>query len=161
MTAAQIIEKLQLLPHPEGGYYKETYRSALTMEAHGGTERNVSTTIYYLLENDNKSHFHRIKSDEFWFFHQGNPIELLVIDKGKIERIVIGNNIDKGELPQAMVPAGKWFAAHIQNETGFALTSCTVAPGFDFVDFELATKEELLRENPELIDGVEMFIKKS
>ncbi len=158
MTAAQIIEKLQLIPHPEGGFYKETYRSDLIMTASAGNQRNVSTAIYYLLENDSKSNFHRIKSDEFWFFHQGNPIELLIIDDGELKSMVIGNNLDKGELPQAMIPAGKWFAAHIQNEIGFALVSCTVAPGFDFVDFELATRNDLLLRNRESLDIVEEFI---
>lgn len=159
MNASQLIERLQLLPHPEGGYYKETYRSALKIAAHGGAERNVSTTIYYLLENDNKSHFHRIKSDEFWFFHQGNPIEILVIDNGHINSIILGNDIEKGELPQAMVPAGMWFAAHIQSESGFALTSCTVAPGFDFADFELADRNVLLNECPGSKDVVGRFIR--
>ena len=154
MQADQLIKTLNLTPHPEGGYYRETYRSSTLMQTNEGEERNVSTAIYFLLENDNRSRFHRIKSDEMWFFHQGKTLEILLVRNNALERILLGNDIKKGELPQAMIPAGSWFASHVKDEDGFALVSCTVAPGFDFADFEMATTEhiaELLADESEIV----------
>jgi uncharacterized protein len=156
MTAQDIITQLQMLPHPEGGYYKETYRSGETISVHGN-ERNVSTAIYFLLENKNKSHFHRIQSDELWFFHQGEPLEILSIQNGELVSTILGNNIVKGELPQAIIPANTWFASHVKDETGYALVSCTVAPGFDFADFELAERNDLIAQYPQLKQIIEEF----
>ncbi|MCR5890026.1 cupin domain-containing protein [Hymenobacter sp. J193] len=157
MTAQNIIHRLQLLPHPEGGYYRETYRSAQTMETAEGQTRHVSTAIYYLLENEDKSHFHRIKSDELWFFHQGQALEIILLTHGQPTRIVLGSNFANGELPQAAIPANTWFAAHLPRSTGYALVSCTVAPGFDFVDFELADRAALTHEFPQWPELVEQF----
>ncbi|GAB3649528.1 cupin domain-containing protein [Hymenobacter agri] len=157
MSAQPIIELLQLLPHPEGGYYRETYRAAPTLATTEGQTRNVSTAIYYLLENEDKSHFHRIKSDELWFFHQGQPLEILLLTDGQLSRIVLGNDLAAGAVPQAMVPANTWFAAHLPQRTGYALVSCTVAPGFDFQDFELAERGALTREFPHLTEVVTQF----
>lgn len=156
MNSQDIITKLQMLPHPEGGYYKETYRSSETMTVDRG-ERNVNTAIYFLLENKNKSHFHRIQSDELWFFHQGEPLEILSIQNGELVSTILGNNIEEGELPQAVIPANTWFASHVKNETGYALVSCTVAPGFDFADFELAERNELIEKYPHLRQIIEEF----
>ena len=117
----------------------------------------MSTAIYYLLQNDDKSHFHRIASDELWFFHNGNPLEIVYIQNGSIRTIILGNDIEKGEVPQAMIPMGVWFASRIKDESGYSLVSCTVAPGFDFTDFELARKEEMLFDYPHLEVYIEKF----
>ncbi|AHJ97938.1 cupin domain-containing protein [Hymenobacter swuensis] len=157
MTAQEIIQHLQLLPHPEGGYYRETYRATDTLTTAEGNTRSVSTAIYYLLENEDKSHFHRIKSDELWFFHQGQALEIILLTPGQPTRLVLGSNFSSGELPQAVVPANTWFAAHLPHRAGFALVSCTVAPGFDFADFELAERAALLAEFPQEAELVEQF----
>ena len=159
MSAQPIIHQLQLLPHPEGGYYRETYRAAPTLATAAGQTRNVSTAIYYLLENEDKSHFHRIKSDELWFFHQGQPLEIVLLPDGQLSRIVLGNDLAAGAVPQAVIPANTWFAAHLPQGTGYALVSCTVAPGFDFLDFELAERAALTREFPHLAEVVTQFTK--
>jgi predicted cupin superfamily sugar epimerase len=157
MSAKSIIQKLQLIPHPEGGFYKETYISKQSMTTNDGKQRNVSTAIYYLLENEDKSLFHRIKSDELWFFHQGNPIEIIFIHNSLISSIILGNDLKKGELPQAKIPANTWFAAKIKNDTGYSLVSCVVAPGFDFADFQLAKKADLILEYPHLKEIIIKF----
>ncbi|RAK70476.1 cupin domain-containing protein [Hymenobacter edaphi] len=157
MTAQDIIRHLQLLPHPEGGYYRETYRAAQALSTDAGHRRSVSTAIYYLLENQDKSHFHRIQSDELWFFHQGQALEIVVLSDGQARSIVLGPDFAAGEVPQAVVPAGAWFGARLQEGAGFALVSCTVAPGFDFADFELAQRAELTAEFPQLRELIAQF----
>ncbi|NVO02553.1 MAG: cupin domain-containing protein [Bacteroidetes bacterium] len=157
MNSQEIIEKLQLKSHPEGGYYKETYRSEQRIELLPGKSRNLSTTIYYLLENDNKSHFHRIKSDEFWFFHQGEAMEIVFLQDQKMNVINLGNDLNKGEVPQAWIPANTWFAASVKESKGYSLVSCTVAPGFDFNDFELAKKEHLIQGFPQFETIIEKY----
>lgn len=152
-----IIDKLQLLPHPEGGFYKETYRAEMKIANENGHLRNVSTAIFYLLEGSDRSHFHRIKSDELWFFHAGQTLEILVLNDHGIEKILLGNNFEAGELPQACIPANSWFASHVNEEKGFALVSCTVAPGFDFADFEMAEREALIRAFPEHQETILQF----
>lgn len=157
MSAKELIEKLKMQPHPEGGYFKETYRASQTIVTGNGKPRNVSTAIYFLLENENRSNFHRIQSDELWFFHFGKPLEILFIQEGRIQSVILGNDILNGELPQAMIPAKTWFASHVKNESGYALVSCTVAPGFDFADFELADRKDLTEEYPHLEEQIEKF----
>lgn len=148
MQAADYIKHLELLPHPEGGYYKETYRSAATMEANGGL-RNVSTSIYYLLQQGDFSGFHRIKSDECWHFYAGSTLLVHVIDEeGAYTCIRLGNHLEQHEQLQAVVPAGAWFASEPAPGTAFALVGCTVAPGFDFADFEMAQQAPLLQQFP-------------
>jgi predicted cupin superfamily sugar epimerase len=153
MQAAQLIEQLQLQPHPEGGYYREMYRSAATVPvawtAGGADERNACTAIYYLLERGDFSGFHRIKSDELWHFYAGGVLLLhLLYHDGRYEQIALGN-----ELPQAsffaLMPAGVWFAAEPAPGTLFTLAGCTVSPGFDFRDFEMAGKADLLAQWPQ------------
>jgi predicted cupin superfamily sugar epimerase len=156
MNAQELILKLELIPHPEGGYYKEMYRSEETMDTPQGN-RNVCTSIYYLLENHDKSNFHRIKSDECWFFHQGDALEIFVLDNVTLKTITLGNDIMDGQLPQAVIPANQWFAVKVKNESGFALVSCTVAPGFDFRDFELAERKNLVKEFGRFESLVEAF----
>jgi predicted cupin superfamily sugar epimerase len=158
MDSKEIIQNLQLQPHPEGGFYRETYRSGQTLITDDGRTRNVSTAIYYLLENEDKSHFHRIQSDELWHFHQGKPMEIFMIHEGQVIVATLGNDLAKGELPQIVLPAHRWFAARVKDSAGYSLVSCTVAPGFDFTDFELAKKETLIREFPHLKEVIEVFI---
>lgn len=149
-----IIEHYGMLPHPEGGYYKETYRAteqiphnALPKRFAGS--RHFSTAIYFLLEQGNFSAFHRIKSDECWHFYAGGTLLVYVIDEtGLMQIIRLGNNILAGEVFQYVVPAGCWFASVPAEETAFSFVGCTVAPGFDFADFELADKNELIQQYP-------------
>lgn len=150
MTANDWINKLTLLPHPEGGYYKETYRSPED-SAFKGFEgnRNISTAIYFLLQEKDKSHFHRIQSDELWFFHEGEALEIFILREKEVEVIALGKNIHAGEQLQAIIPAGLWFGARLKYQEGYALVSCTVAPGFDFRDFELGKRGELMELFPQ------------
>lgn len=157
MPAQDLIRALQLQPHPEGGYYRETYRAAQQLLTADQQLRSVSTAIYYLLENQDKSHFHRIQSDELWFFHQGQPLEIVYLDGDEARRIQLGHDLTRGEVPQVLIPAHTWFAAHIPAGTGFALVSCTVAPGFDFADFELADRPALRAQYPQLAGLIELF----
>jgi predicted cupin superfamily sugar epimerase len=157
MNAQSIIDKLKLTPHPEGGFYKETYRSDYTIVNAKKENRHVSTAIYYLLEDEDKSHFHRIQSDELWFFHLGQPLEVILIEGGHLTTTILGNDIKKDEYPQVIIPANTWFAARVKNGKGFSLVSCTVSPGFDFADFSLAKREDLVQQFPHLKDVIEKF----
>ncbi len=158
MTSKELIFQLELRPHPEGGYFRETYRSGQVLHLPAGKSRNVSTAIYYLLEDDDKSRLHRIQSDELWFFHQGEPLEVVFINEaGEAGTILLGNNVNHGEVPQAMIPAKLWFGSRVRSSSGYSLVSCTVAPGFDFADFEMAEKETLLREFPHLEELIQQF----
>lgn len=145
------ISHLNLKPHPEGGYYAETYRSdgiipATALKNFAGS-RHYSTAIYYLLEQGSFSAFHRIKSDEFWHYYAGDTLLIHVLhDNGKHECIELGAAIDKGETFQFVVPANTWFAAECSANSRFVLSGCTVAPGFDFADFEIADKHRLINE---------------
>jgi predicted cupin superfamily sugar epimerase len=157
MTAETIIEKLKLTTHPEGGLYRETYRGKELITLGNDKKRNTSTAIYYLLKDTDKSHFHKVYSDELWFFHQGEPLEIFMItNDGKIEMKTLGNRLDLDEEPQVVIKANVWFAAQVKNEKGFTLVSCVVAPGFDFSDFELANKNELIK----LFPGIKTEIEK-
>lgn len=144
-SASYWIEHLELIPHPEGGYYKETYKSERTMtisdDGKFPSERAFSTGIYFLLGPDDFSTFHRIKSDEMWHFYEGGPLEVLYFQDG-LQRIVLGREIDKGQKLQAVVPANTWFASRPMTKE-YALVGCTVAPGFDFRDFEMAEAKSL------------------
>jgi predicted cupin superfamily sugar epimerase len=157
MNAQDLIQNLQLLPHPEGGYYKETYRSGQTVVVGPEKVRNISTAIFYLLENEDRSVFHRIQSDELWFFHQGQPLEIVSIQDGQLVSIILGNAVEKGEIPQATIAANTWFGARIKSSSGYSLVSCTVAPGFDFADFEIGNRTTLLEEYPHLKSIIEAF----
>jgi uncharacterized protein len=153
-TAQQFIDHYGLLPHPEGGWYKETYRSseiipAASLPARFGGDRNFSTAIYFLLEQGNFSGFHKIKSDECWHFYSGQVLHVYVLhEDGKMDIIKLGSDILNGELFQFVVPANCWFASRPAQESAFCFVGCTVAPGFDFTDFEMAKGEELIRMYP-------------
>jgi uncharacterized protein len=147
-----LISTLGLLKHPEGGYYKETYRSTLrltkgSLPANFSGDRDLSTSIYFLLPSSEKSLLHRIKSDELWHFHAGTALSIYVINDNGLTIHKLGSNVLIGESFQVMVPANSWFGA-INENGGFTLAACTVAPGFDFHDFELARREELLKQFP-------------
>jgi hypothetical protein len=157
MSAQEVIDKLKLTPHPEGGFYKETYRSDYTIVNERKENRNVSTAIYYLLEDEDKSLFHRIQSDELWFFHLGQPLEIILIRYEHLTTIILGNDIEKDEFPQIRIPGNTWFAARVKNAKGFSLVSCSVSPGFDFADFDLAKREDLVQQFPHLKDVIEEF----
>ncbi len=152
-SAAEIVARLELLPHPEGGYFRESYRAAGEIP---GLGRSHSTAIYYLIEGGDRSKLHRIKSDEIWHFYFGDPIVIAEIDgAGSVTETVLGQDLSEGQLPQHVVPAGRWFGAFLPKGEGYALVGCTVAPGFDFADFEMGKKDELFALYPkarELID---------
>ncbi len=151
----KIIETLEMKKHPEGGFYKETYRSDGVIPQDvlkGGFsgDRNYCTAIYFLLTAENFSAFHRIKQDEIWHFYHGNSLYVHEITReGVYIKHLIGMDIDKGELPQLVVPAGSWFASAVKDEVGYSFVGCTVSPGFDFKDFEMADRENLIRQFPE------------
>lgn len=145
------IEKLELEPHPEGGYFRQTYRSELMIPRQGlpsgfSGERRASTAIYFLLEGKNFSAFHRLRSDEMWHFYAGSRLLVHVIDPaGEYSSTLLGSDPEAGHGFQAVVRAGCWFASHVADWESWALVGCTVAPGFDFEDFELGRRDELLR----------------
>ncbi|MCP4551794.1 MAG: cupin domain-containing protein [Bacteroidetes bacterium] len=148
--ANNIIRALNLALHPEGGYFRETYRSKgeITQENLGPNfegSRNYSTCIYFLLTSDGFSAFHKIRQDEIWHFYNGSPIKLHLIGKnGEYSKIIIGSDFTKGQIPQYVVAYGTWFAAEVINKNDYSLLGCTVAPGFNFLDFELAKRNELI-----------------
>ena len=150
MSAIQLIKTLGLQPHPEGGYFKETYRSKGEIgqdnlgTAYTGA-RNFSTCIYFLLTSDSFSAFHRIKQDEIWHFYKGSGLKLHMISpQGVHNEHLIGNNLEEGEVPQFVVPGGYWFAAQVIEPDSYSLVGCTVSPGFDFKDFELIARSDLI-----------------
>lgn len=158
-----LISRLNLQAHPEGGYYRETYRSDLEFDAGLSAERFsgrrcCSTGIYFLLRDNEFSAFHRIKADELWHFYTGSCVVVHVIDsRGHHKDIHLGPQPDKGQVFQALVPAGYWFAASILNESGFALVGCTTAPGFEFEDFEMAERDQLIADYPHLSELIRSF----
>ena len=151
----KIIEKLNLLPHPEGGYYKEIYRSSGTIDSSNlGSEfkgdRNYATSIYFLLTSETFSAFHKINQDEIWHFYDGAPITLHIISENGVHtQHTIGRDIFKNQEPQFVVPANHWFAATVISENDYSLVGCGVSPGFDFRDFNLPTRAELLQKFPQ------------
>ena len=153
-TPQYIIEHFGLLPHPEGGWYKETYRSNESiaqndLPARFKGDRAFSIAIYFLMEQGNFSAFHKIKSDECWHFYAGSTLEIYILyETGLLETIRLGNNIEQDELFQYVVPANTWFASRPAPGSDFSFTGCTVAPGFDFEDFELAEKAILSAQFP-------------
>ncbi len=159
MNVDTIIEALGLTPHPEGGYYRETYRSDLSLPAgslpaHSG-QRCASTAIYYLLTPETFSAMHRVASDELFHFYAGDAVEMLMLHPdGRGEQVVIGNDLAKGQRPQIGVPAGAWQGCRLVPGGRFALMGCTVAPGFEFDDFTMARREELLAAYPTWGDAI-------
>ena len=140
----ELVESLQLHPHPEGGYYKETYRS--TENTQNGL--SLMTSIYFLLTSDSPSRFHRIQSDEHWYFHEGSPLSIHILDKSELTTIHLGLDLTTNETPHALVKGNTIFGSEIELTEGYALVSCAVSPGFDFSTFELFSKEELMKSFP-------------
>lgn len=154
MIAKEIIEELGLLEHPEGGYFKETYRSKESIpnseldEKYVG-DRHHCTGIYFLLTSEKFSAFHKVNQDEMWHYYKGAPIKLHTItQEGDYSFVMIGNDFSKGETPQHVVSGGDWFAAEVLEENTYSLVGCTVSPGFDFADFVLPKKADLIAQFP-------------
>jgi predicted cupin superfamily sugar epimerase len=143
----ELVRTLGLTPHPEGGFYRETYRAALTVQTPRGP-RSAGTAIYYLLTRGTFSAWHRVVgSDEMWLFHDGDPLALhLLHEDGRLETVVLGKNVAAGEQPQVLVRVGVLQAAEPRGE--YTLVGCTVSPGFDFADFELPSAAELTARYP-------------
>ncbi|MBI3125374.1 MAG: cupin domain-containing protein [Ignavibacteriales bacterium] len=160
-----IAEQLGLLPHPEGGYFKEIYRSEgkikkAALPERYSDDRNFCTSIFFMLSGNDKSHFHRIKSDEIWHYYSGTTLVLHLIDlAGNYSTVKIGNDILAGETPQAVISHGNWFAAEVEDKNSYALVGCTVSPGFDFADFELARQAYLSEKFPQHFDLIKRFTK--
>ncbi|WP_460219110.1 cupin domain-containing protein [Psychroserpens sp. MEBiC05023] len=158
-----LIKTLELLPHPEGGYFKETYRSegiisTSCLPSTFKTERNYSTGIYYLLKSEDFSAFHKINQDEMWHFYLGDAIELhMISEEGIHSKVYIGNDIAQGQVLQFVVPKHYWFAAKVSKPNSYALLGCTVAPGFDFKDFTLATRGALIETFPQHKDIITTY----
>lgn len=146
------IQTLGLVRHPEGGWFRETYRSAETIPAPALPERFegkrcFSTAILFLLQRGEISALHRIRSDEIWHFHEGAPLTVqLITPEGEQREILLGRDVSRGESFQAVVPAGCWFGAETRGD--FSLVGCSVAPGFDFDDFQMADRRELTGRYP-------------
>ena len=134
LSASDIIARLDLKPHPEGGHYRETFRDP-GVDTNG---RSRSTAIYFLLRRGERSHWHRIDAAEVWHYYAGDALTLHIAEDGATRSIRLGPDLASGEIPQAIVPAGAWQAAGTTGD--WTLVGCTVAPGFDFSTFELAPK---------------------
>ena len=149
------IDRLHLEPHPEGGFFRETYRSPESIDSGAlpsrfDGPRAIATAIYFLLRSHERSAFHRIKSDECWHFHTGSPLTIHVISpEGDYAARSLGSRPDLGQAFQAVVPAGSWFGATVHDPDSFSLVGCTVSPGFDFADFELAGRSDLTARYPQ------------
>jgi predicted cupin superfamily sugar epimerase len=154
-TVKKLIAQYGLQPHPEGGWYKESYKSNERVPSNALPERfsgdrAFSTAIYFLLEVGNFSAFHRIKSDECWHFYTGDPLLVYMISQeGKLEIIALGSDPAREELFQYVVPANCWFASRPAPHSSFSFVGCTVSPGFEFADFELANAVELYKIYPQ------------
>jgi hypothetical protein len=152
-TPKEWIKHLNLTVHPEGGYFSENYRNnnlisdvELTQKYTG--KRNLSTSIYFLLEQGQVSKLHRLKSDEIWYFHHGAPIHVHVFDKGQYSLFTMGTSFHLGQLLQLVIPAGTVFGAQVTSNGAFSILGCMVSPGFHFDDFELVPFEEMMVSYP-------------
>ena len=151
----ELINKFDLLPHPEGGWYKQTYKSDEIIPFHALPERfngnrSFGTAIYFLLEGGNFSAFHRIKSDECWHFYNGDTLLIYMIHPdGELKIVPLGKDIEKEESFQYVVPAGCWFASRPAPKSEYCFVGCTVSPGFEFEDMDLANADELIKIYPQ------------
>lgn len=151
-----LIERLHLQPHPEGGYFSEHYRAPGVIATEHGP-RNASTAIYYLLDGANFSRLHRLRqSDEVWHFYEGSTLEIAVLQEGNAARL---QRLGPEDVYSFVVPAGAWFGARLAHPApgAYALVGCTVAPGFDFEDFEIGRRADLLAMFPDAADMVHTF----
>ncbi|WP_332694999.1 cupin domain-containing protein [Halalkalibacter lacteus] len=141
------IQHLNLEAHPEGGFFKRSFRSG---EEIPSKARMLYTSIYFLLRSDDVSHFHRLQSDELWYFHAGSSLSVHMIhENGEYEEARLGLNLDKGEVPQVLVPKNAIFGSSLSEQGSFSLVGCMVSPGFEYEDFELFTQNELLKDYPQ------------
>ena len=147
---------------PEGGHYRETYRAAETITPPGfAGPRALSTAIYFLLQGHEFSALHRLRSDEMWHFHAGAPLRVVELTPaGTLREHRLGLDVGAGERPQATIPAGSWFGARVADSASFALVGCTVAPGFDFADFELGDPAELRARYSRYADTIDTFTRR-
>lgn len=144
---------LRLEPHPEGGSFRETWRAGEAVtglpERFAGA-RSLGTAIFYLLKAGERSRLHRLRADEVWHLYDGGPLHLHLLVPGEgYRRLVLGRDPSRGEAPQCVVPHGAWFGAEPADGAAFALAGCTCAPGFEFADFEMGSREELLARFPD------------
>ena len=164
MDKAEVyIKRLNLIAHTEGGYFREIYRSSESIEKNSlpdryGDNRSFSTSIYFLLKKEQKSLLHKLKSDEIWHFYDGSAVRVYIIDtQGKLSERLLGKDISKGESFQVIINKEQWFCAEVHDKNSFALFGCTVAPGFDFTDFELGNRKTLLQLYPEYEELIKKF----
>ena len=161
------IDTLDLQPHPEGGWYREVYRAAETIPREAlpdrfSGDRSFSTAIYFLLRGDEFSAFHKIAQDEIWHFYDGSSLTVHMIDQaGQYSSIALGRNASAGQSLMAAVPAGRHFAAEVDDLASYALVGCTVAPGFDFDDFVMPAQEELLATFPQHAAVIERLARRA
>ena len=155
--ASYWIKKLQLKPHPEGGFYRRIYKSDKTFTIKSSLDRPLFTSIYYLLQSGSKSKFHQIKSDEIWYFHAGASIVLhMVSEEGEYNKVIIGNQEKNAHL-QYLVKTGTIFGAEILEKESYSLLSCMVSPGFDFDDFKLFSTTDLIQKYPQYTNIIKQF----
>ncbi|HTX02566.1 MAG TPA: cupin domain-containing protein [Candidatus Acidoferrales bacterium] len=148
--ATKMIAHLGLIPHPEGGWYAETYRSALTVHANGAP-RSALTNVYFLLDGTTFSAYHRLDADETWHFYLGNELTISVIG---VDGVLEERRLGPDGPWQTTIVAGSFFAASLTNQTGYALVGCSVAPGFEFAGFDLAKRDALVARFPEYSDSI-------
>lgn len=138
-----LVRELGLEPHPEGGYFRETYRA-------GATGEPLATAIYFLVTPSSFSALHRLRADEIYHFYLGDPLDMLLLyPDGRCERPVLGADVEAGERPQLVVPAGVWQGSRVQEGGAFTLFGTTMAPGFTFAAFEMGEREALCAEYPD------------
>jgi len=153
--AKYYIDKLKLQKHPEGGYFNEIYRAdeiftASVLPKRYNGDRVFSTSIYFLLDGKDVSGFHKLQSDEIWHFYDGYPVRVSIITPQRtLEERMLGNNLDNNENIQTVINKRSWFGAELIDKSSFSLIGCTVSPGFDFQDFEMGKRNQLLDEYPE------------
>jgi len=153
-----LVSKFDLKPHPEGGYYTETFRGEASVQASYGT-RSSGTAIYFLITPGSVSRLHRISADEVWHFYLGGPMTVLELDPadGTLRKTVLGQDVMAGELVQYTVEAGTWFGSYPNPGSAFSFVGCTVCPGFDFQDFELASRQALSDQFPQHAEDIAML----
>jgi len=162
----QLILTLQLQPHPEGGFYRETYRCSEKLEPSALSDRYVgsravSTCIYYMLTRNTFSVMHRVASDEIYHFYSGQALEMLLLyPSGKSEVVIVGSDVAAGQMPQFVIPNGVWQGSRVSGGGEFALVGATVAPGFDFADFEEGSYEQLVGQFPDRADLLRALTRK-
>jgi Uncharacterized conserved protein len=150
-TATQWVQYLNLAAHPEGGFFKEIYRSdiELNISSKYSGQRNLATSIYYMLESGQVSKLHRLKSDEIWYFHYGAALKVHVFHNGTYQCYTLGTSLNHNQVLQLIIPAGVVFGAEVTEPSSFSILGCMVSPGFHFDDFELISGNEMYAYFPD------------